>query len=506
MLGAVDVGLWYCDIPFDELQWERKVKEHFWLPPDARVTIDTFYERLHPDDRARTRAAIDRSIAAHEPYDIEYRTVAPPESPDAGAVRWLRAIGYTGYDERGTPVRFDGITVDITRQKRVALALEESESRFRNMADNAPVMIWVTRPDGHCIYLNQQWYDFTGQTPGAAEGYGWLDAVHPDDRARAEENFLAANATLSPFRADYQLRRADGAYRWCVDSAAPRFGPDGQYLGYVGSVIDIHERTEAAAERTRLLDAERAARAEAERANRAKAEFLATMSHELRTPLNAIDGYAELLELEVRGPLAPAQREDIGRIRRSQKHLLGLINAVLNYARIEAGRVELRIADLQASLLLEAVEPLILPQVARKALRFERPPVDPALFLRGDQEKVLQILLNLLSNAVKFTPGGGRVTMTAVAGPDGTARLTVADTGVGIPAEKLAAVFDPFVQVDSQLTREHHGVGLGLAISRDLARGMGGDLEARSELGRGSAFTLVLPATTPRGREDANVR
>ena len=493
MLGAVEVGLWYCDLPFDELQWEPMVKKHFWLPPDARVTIETFYERLHPDDRERTRAAIEHAIATREPYDIEYRTVAPPDAPHAGAVRWVRAIGYTGYDATGRPVRFDGVTVDITAEKRAALALAESESRFRHMADHAPVMIWVTRPDGWCVYLNQQWYDFTGQQAHEAEGYGWLEVVHPEDRPRAEENFRAANARREPFHADYRLRRADGAYRWCVDSAAPRFGPEGQYLGYVGSVIDIHERAEAAVERSRLLEAEREARAEAERANRVKAEFLAVMSHELRTPLNAIDGYAELLELEVRGPLNDVQRDDLRRIRRSQKHLLGLINAVLNYARVEAGRVDYRLADLQVSEILDAVEPLIGPQIARQGLVLERPAADSRLFVHADQEKVLQILLNLLSNAVKFTPPGGCIRLAAARGPEDTVHVEVSDSGIGIPAEKLITVFDPFVQVDARLTRQNHGVGLGLAISRDLARGMDGDLTAMSEVGRGSVFTLSLP-------------
>jgi hypothetical protein len=131
MFAAVDVGIWYCDLPFDELTWNRKVKEHFWLPPDARVTIDVFYQRLHPDDRERTRRAIEESIASHTPYDIEYRTVAPPEHPEAGGIRWLRAIGYTGYDPTGTPIRFDGVTVDVSSAKVAAAAIAKAEEALR---------------------------------------------------------------------------------------------------------------------------------------------------------------------------------------------------------------------------------------------------------------------------------------------------------------------------------------------------------------------------------------
>jgi PAS domain S-box-containing protein len=373
------------------------------------------------------------------------------------------------------------VTVDISEQKRAAQALAESEARFRNMADSAPVMIRVTDPDGLCVYLSQQWYEFTGQPAESGLGCGWLDAVHPDDRDRTGRVFVESNARHTPFRADYRLCRRDGAYRHFVDSAVPRFAEDGSYRGYVGSVVDIHERTEAAAERGRLLDAERAARAEAEAANRAKGEFLATMSHELRTPLNAIGGYAQLIEMGIRGPVTEQQRADLGRIRRSQEHLLGLINGVLNYARLEAGRVEYSLGPVAVRDLLGAVEELVIPQLADRALELVVAPVDADLGVHADPEKALQVLLNLASNAMKFTPAGGRVTLDAAPLPPdvaGSPRVVVRvrDTGVGVPRERRGEIFDPFVQVDARLTRTEQGVGLGLAISRDLARGMGGDL------------------------------
>ena len=493
MLAAIDVGLWYCDLPFDVLEWDATVKRHFWLLPDAVVTIETFYDRLHADDRQRTRDAIEHAIAAKSPYDIEYRTVPAPESPEAGQERWVRAIGYTAYDDDGRPIRFDGVTVDITPQKRAAEALAESEARFRNMADNAPVMIRVTNAAGECVYLNRQWCEFTGQPPATALGVHWLDAVHPDDRTLTEETFRGANARRVPYHFDYRIRRADGVYRWAVDAASPRFGPGGEYLGYIGSVIDIHERKESEAERLRLLDAERAARGEAERANRAKADFLAVMSHELRTPLNAIDGYAELLEMGVSGELAPGHAYYVARIRRSQRHLLGLINSVLNFARIEAGHIDFDIRSVAVTELLAAAEPLIMPQLAARPLAFQVDAADGTLAVRADPEKVTQILLNVVSNAVKFTPPGGSVTVQAEPAGDALVHISVTDTGIGIPSDRLEAVFDPFVQVDARLTREQSGAGLGLAISRDLARGMGGELTALSQLGHGSTFVLALP-------------
>jgi signal transduction histidine kinase len=255
-----------------------------------------------------------------------------------------------------------------------------------------------------------------------------------------------------------------------------------------------------AMERARAYEAEREARAQAEEArlraeeaNAAKMQFLATMSHELRTPLNAIAGYAELLELEVHGALLPEQHEAVRRVQRSGRHLLGLINDVLNFARLDAGHVELQLSAFDVGELLGGLEALVEPQLRARGQRFRCLPCRAGLRAVGDPEKAQQVLLNLLSNAIKFTADGGEITLEAAA-EDGAVRVRVRDTGVGIAPDKLERVFEPFVQLDRSLTSSHEGTGLGLAISRDLARAMGGDLLAESQAGQGSVFTFVLPA------------
>lgn len=235
------------------------------------------------------------------------------------------------------------------------------------------------------------------------------------------------------------------------------------------------------------------ARQEAEAANAAKSQFLATMSHELRTPLNAIDGYAELMEMGIHGPITEQQRHSLQRLRRAQKRLLSLINDVLNFAKLEAGQVTLQLRDVDMTEILGNVDYIIAPQADVRGIevKFEDP-TEPVV-AHADAEKAEQILLNLVGNAIKFTPPGGRVTIsTDVAGE--CARVRVSDTGPGVPADQMHSIFEPFTQLESGILRDQGGVGLGLAICRDLARSMGGDVTAdSSDTVPGAVFTVLLP-------------
>jgi signal transduction histidine kinase len=277
---------------------------------------------------------------------------------------------------------------------------------------------------------------------------------------------------------------------------------------------DVTDRKRAE-ERSHQLTREREARLEAEAASQAKSEFLAIMSHELRTPLNAVLGYAELLELGISGPLTDAQRQQLSRIGLSGRHLLGLVNEVLDLAKVEAGRLSVRSAPASAGDAIASAVALIQPQAAAHGLALDVCPLpDPPPAYIGDDERVRQILVNLLSNAVKFTPVGGKIEIeaTTTSVPDREARLLtnrgyvalrVSDSGMGIPKDKLISIFDPFVQAESGHTRSKEGSGLGLTISRRLARLMGGDLTVKSSDGQGATFTLWLPANDGKDRQAA---
>jgi PAS domain S-box-containing protein len=297
--------------------------------------------------------------------------------------------------------------------------------------------------------------------------------------------------------ARWRVRRPDGTEIVAQGSATPLHGPSGEPAG---AVLVLRDAT-----------AEHEARAAAEAASRAKSQFLATTSHEIRTPINAILGYTELLELGIPGPLTADQRTYLERVRRSSRHLLAIVNQVLNLSKFEAGRMVIRVRPARAGEAAEAALALLDSQAQGRGITLTGAcPLDSDVaYLVGDPDRVEQILVNLLANAVKFTDAGGSVTLTCGLArvPSADAEVDphergwmydrVEDTGIGIAPGQLAAVFEPFVQAEQGHTRAHEGTGLGLAIARRLARAMGGDVTVRSTVGEGTTFFVWLPAARP---------
>lgn len=368
-------------------------------------------------------------------------------------------------------------------------SLRESETRLRSAVQSAPYPLMLHAEDGEILQLSQAWTSLTGYVASELANTGeWSNRAFGD----SEDAHLFLSAGDTPLEegdsvelGERDVRIADGTTRtWDFHRVALGSLPDGRRLTLTAAV-DVTEYRE-------LVERERDAREEAEAANAAKSRFLATMSHELRTPLNAIQGYAQLLTLEVRGPITPAQREDLERIERSQRHLLSLINDVLNFAKIEAGHVAIVSEPVDLSEVFDSLREFVEPQLQEKSIQFNLSPTEPGELICGDGDKVRQILINLLSNAIKFTPPGGLIELKCAA-EDTMFRITVRDTGSGIPPDKLDAIFEPFVQVNRDYASKHQGTGLGLSISRDLARRMKGDLTVTSVFGEGSSFVLSLP-------------
>lgn len=373
-------------------------------------------------------------------------------------------------------------------------ALIESELRFRLVQDASPdaslLLRAVRNDDGRLVdfvftYANAATVPVLLERDEPIVGRLMTEAFPESVAAGRLEVYAKVVETGVPWVQDifYTHRSVSHGLR----VTAVKVG-DGIHIG----AADLTKRMKAEAElEAALIEAENARR-DADEANRAKSAFLATMSHELRTPLNAIAGYVDLLEMGIRGPVTATQREDLARIKRSQQHLLGLINDVLNFVRLDTGQLSYAIEDVHVAQLVGRVEELILPQLSARGLRYSRAVIDPAVTMRADSEKALQILVNLLTNATKFTESGGTISVKCTLAEDAVS-FAVSDTGSGIPADRLDSVFEPFVQIGRGLTQQSEGVGLGLAISRDLARKMGGDVTAVSTLGAGSTFTLRLP-------------
>lgn len=425
----------------------------------------------------------------------------------------------------GELVGFAKVTRDLTQQREAAETVRRSEERFRLLVQNVKeYAIFMLDPTGHIMTWNEGAQRIKGYTASEIVGQHF-SIFYPevDVAARKPERELAIATDTGVYKEDGWRVRKDGSLFWASVVITAVHDARNRLRGFAKVTRDLTER-QAAMERAladaRRIAEEEAARAiaeqrnqdlrdladrlrlsaselesrsrEAEEANRVKGEFLAAMSHELRTPLNAIAGYAQLLQLGVSGPVTEQQVQHLERIQRSQQHLLGIINDILNFSRIEAGRVVYENQPLNLGQIAEAVSPMIEPQVQAKGIKLMVGDCAPELMARGDRPKVEQILINLLSNAVKFTPMNGRIEVTW-GSDNGRAWVTVQDSGIGIPADQMEAIFTPFVQVGRRLSSPQEGTGLGLPISRELARGMGGDLVVTSKIGHGTTVTLTLP-------------
>ena len=384
------------------------------------------------------------------------------------------------------------VIVDDTVRKRSEMRLQRSEERFRSLIQATVTIVWTASPTGEFATLQREWTAFTGQSFEASKGFGWIEAVHPDDRQATLELLRQAVETQSVFKVEHRLKNSAGDWRHMLVRAVPIMDDgDTPVREWIGAHTDITERKEGEIELA-------AAKQSAEAANRAKSQFLANMSHELRTPLSAVIGYSEMLQEELGDLGQTSLLEDMRKIEANARHLLGLINDVLDLSKIEAEKMEIypevfRVADMARD-----VAATVGALLAKKGNSFELVVNEDYDIgeMYSDQTKVRQCLINLLSNAAKFTENG-TVTMTIRrerAGVLDWIIFTIADTGIGMTPEQVEKLFERFAQADASTTRRFGGTGLGLAITRAFCRMLGGEIEVASAEGKGTAFTIRLPA------------
>ncbi|MDB9372462.1 hybrid sensor histidine kinase/response regulator [Nodularia sphaerocarpa] len=384
------------------------------------------------------------------------------------------------------------LQLEIAERQRILLVLRHSEQRYRYLAESIPQLVWTADADGNTDYFNTNWCKYTGLEMEQSVGFGWLTALHPDDVETAGQVWLNAVSNGTLYETEYRFQRADdGCYRWHLGRGLPVKDEEGHVVKWFGTCTDIHEQKQILEERAHLLELEQIAREKAETANRIKDEFLAVLSHELRTPLNAILGWSKLLQTRT---FDQAKRlQALATIERNAKLQVQLIEDLLDTSRILQGKLQLQITTINlASTILSALDTMRLA-LETKSIQVTTIFEPNMGMILGDSTRLQQVVWNLLSNAIKFTPNHGKIAVE-LRQADGYAQVIVSDTGKGINSDFLPYAFDYFQQADSSSIRKFGGLGLGLAIVRNIVEMHGGMVKAESlGEGQGATFTISLP-------------
>ena len=480
-VAIAKIGTFEIDLRTDVVTVNEAGREMYGWTAGEPLTFSRVQTHFHPDDRQHVMetvgGALDPASEVDE-FELEQRIIRTD-----GALRWIRVRGRGLFESSNgsrTPVTCIGTYVDITERKQSEAALIESESRFRQLADSIPQLAWMARPDGWIFWYNQRWHDFTGTTPEEMEGWGWQSVHDPAQLPRIVESWKAALASEQPWQDTFPLRRHDGTFRIHLSRANPLRDAHGRVTLWFGTNTDI----------TELAQAQEAAQA----ANRAKDHFIAVLSHELRTPLTPV--LATILELNSRTNLPRDVSDAVELIRRNVELEARLIDDLLDITRISKGKLAMDRQVVSVDAVLRDAVRICENDSARKQINVALELRAPNHRVEGDGARLLQAFWNLLQNAVKFTPSGGSIGVRTQG--DGR-RLTVeiTDTGIGIEADALQRIFEPFGQADDTISRRFGGLGIGLALSKALVEAHRGTLQARSA-GRdqGSTFVVELGTTT----------
>lgn len=523
---AMNLGVWYCDLPFYELIWDKIVKDHFWLPENAKVTIDTFNERIHPEDREMTRQAIEKSISTHGPYDIVYRTTHPE---DVNKVKFIRAIGWTDYDESGNPLRFDGITFDVTNLRKVSSELKESvevvetinrvgrklsaeldQKKLVQEVTDAATML--SRAEfGAFFYnlINEQGESYTLYTVSGVPIENFSKFPMPRNTQVFAPTFAGEGIIRSDdITRDYRYGK-NHPYNGMPEGhlpvksylAVPVVSRNGEVIGglflghkNIGVFSDREERIVTglasqiaiAMDNARLYD-------KAKEAIRLRDEFLSISSHELKTPLTSLKLQLQHFSRSIdRGQEAVLEESKVKNLvticNRQVNRLNSLVEDMLDVSRIVNGKLNLNYEEVDLAELVKEVVERYRPLATDAKCSLEVHTLDK-LECMVDRLRIEQVLINIFTNAVKYAPGCPiKVTLSESAGE---VELVIRDSGPGISPENQKRIFERFERNTSD--KGTSGLGLGLYIAQQIAAAHSGSIHLQSEMGKGSEFTVRFP-------------
>ncbi|HEY0930498.1 MAG TPA: PAS domain S-box protein [Gemmatimonas sp.] len=482
MLALRSARLVSFDINLDtgELALSENGPDVFGLKPGHLLpTLNDALAIVHPEDLPTVAEALQSVDQPGEAFQVSCRILR--EVP--GDFGWVEVRGEVQLTRDGKKV-LTGLVLDVTERRAAEMSLRESEERFRSMADSAPVIIWMSASDGTITYVNQKWHDFTGIGPIDIAAIVPYERVHQDDREEQLRQFREAMQTHRTFRQELRMRRHDGTYRWVINTATPRFGEAGEFLGFIGSVLDIEDRKQ-------LENELRSLAAHLSDADRRKDEFLATLAHELRNPLAPLRNGVEILRLAAPSPEIIERTR--GMMERQLGQLVRLVDDLLDVSRITSGKLELRHDLLTLQIKLKNAAEASNPTLVARSQRLHITAPEAPVVVEGDAARLSQIFANLLDNASKYSPPDTDIHVS-VSTTAKHAVVTVRDQGQGIPRHLLHKVFDLFAQVDRTLERTTGGLGIGLTLVKRLVEMHGGTITAESPgEGNGSTFTVVLP-------------
>jgi PAS domain S-box-containing protein len=478
-LESAKIGTWDWDMVRDVVTWNERNYEIFGIDPGARITSNVFMSQIHPDDRARVKAAIEHAASNVSDFAVEFR-LARPERPSHYAAcrgRFLRSTA-------GDPLRAVGVTIDVTERRGAELRMIESELRFRAVAERAPAMIWSCDQTLHRDYFNKTWLNFTGRPLEQELGVGWQTGMLPADLFRWQEMVGAAAQQLDPYTIEYRLKRADGAMRWVIETGSPRIGTDGSFAGYLGSCIDITARKENEAE---LEEHVRRRTRELEVANQELESFSYSVSHDLRGPVRAIQGFAEIALEECQAGNPQAAVERLQRVIRAAERMNKLIDAFISMARIS--RAELTIDNVNLSKIAEDIIGFLRSaEPDREAETF----VTPGLECRGDDRLLRIVLENLIGNAWKFTKRKEKARIEVGAQmQDGERVFFVRDNGAGFNRALAHKLFHAFERLHQ--ASQFEGLGVGLSTVYRVIEKHNGRVWADAVEGEGATFFFTIP-------------